>query len=382
MANYPKDGTIKPNFQDTCGTFHNQTIGINGGEVWGDVILNFKDDYHILSGDTRSVSAAGGWLQGVGLSHTSRMYGLGIDNVLSFDVILPDSKELVTADACTNPDLFWALRGGGGGTFGVVVHTEYKLLPKSKITTLRFWMYDDTEYNRDAVQLFLSYWARVTPILDRRVGGAWFRATNFEVYVVGDFDVATDLFFSEFTDWYDNEFIASGFNGTWRWREFESWYDYMGGEDPYEKEYVPTGQGRRASTRIIPHDMVVSDAPGVIEFLVDLHFEVFWGAYWLGGAVNDIPAGVHPVHPAMRTVIWAISTTSKTGERRLREYLPNNISGCSFNHQGMSEPGWRSSLWGDDNYKRLLGIKNRYDPNRRLNCWHCVGYQGLEYESS
>ena len=49
----------------------------------------------------------------------SRLRGLGIDNVLAYKVVLANGT-LVTADACTNSDLFWALRGGGGGTWGVV----------------------------------------------------------------------------------------------------------------------------------------------------------------------------------------------------------------------------------------------------------------------
>lgn len=381
MANYPKDGTIKTDFQDSCGTNIGETIGINGGEIWGDVVQNIQHDYHVLSGDTPSVSAAGGWLQGVGLSHTSRMYGLGIDNVVSFDVILPGTKQLVTADACTNSDLFWALRGGGGGTFGVVVHVEYKLLPKTEITIVEFEMHEDSEDDSRAVQLFLEYWARVTPTLDRRVGGAYFGPASFELYILGDANVAREVFTAEFNAWFVNEFRAAGFRGWWSIFDYDSWYDYMGGDDSYENDRVRSGHGRRASTRIVPHDMVVNDAAGIVDFLVDLHADVSWGAYWLGGGVNDVSAGETAVHPAMRSAIWAVSTTSTTGARRVREYLPNSISGCSFNHQGVSEPNWRSSLWGEANYRRLLGIKNRYDPKRRLNCWHCVGYQGSEYSS-
>ena len=53
--------------------------------------------------------------------------GLGADNVLSFDVVTPDGK-LRHASPCEEPDLFWALRGGGGGTFGVVVRATHKLI--------------------------------------------------------------------------------------------------------------------------------------------------------------------------------------------------------------------------------------------------------------
>jgi FAD/FMN-containing dehydrogenase len=76
--------------------------------------------------DSGDVSVAGGWAQGGGHSYLSGEYGLGADMVLEYKVI--DAKgDLVVANAVTNQDLFWALRGGGGGTFGVVVEATFKV---------------------------------------------------------------------------------------------------------------------------------------------------------------------------------------------------------------------------------------------------------------
>lgn len=55
----------------------------------------------------------------------SPVFGLGVDRVLQFRLITPDG-EIRIANACQNDDLFWALRGGGGGTFGVVLEVSYK----------------------------------------------------------------------------------------------------------------------------------------------------------------------------------------------------------------------------------------------------------------
>jgi len=51
--------------------------------------------------------------------------GLGVDRVLQFKVVTPDGIYR-TANACQNQDLFWALRGGGGSTFGVVLEATTK----------------------------------------------------------------------------------------------------------------------------------------------------------------------------------------------------------------------------------------------------------------
>ena len=71
------------------------------------------------------VAVAGGWAQGGGHSYLSSEFGLGADLVLEYKVVTADGN-LVVANAVSNPDLFWALRGGGGGTFGVVVEATFK----------------------------------------------------------------------------------------------------------------------------------------------------------------------------------------------------------------------------------------------------------------
>lgn len=63
--------------------------------------------------------------KGGGHSVLSPVYGLGVDRVLQYKIVTPDGQ-LRTANECQNSDLFWALRGGGGGTFGVVLEATHK----------------------------------------------------------------------------------------------------------------------------------------------------------------------------------------------------------------------------------------------------------------
>ena len=76
-------------------------------------------------GDTGSVGI-GGITTGGGIGYLVRKHGLTIDNLLAADVVTADG-ELVRADAEANPDLFWAIRGGGGN-FGVVTRFQYRLV--------------------------------------------------------------------------------------------------------------------------------------------------------------------------------------------------------------------------------------------------------------
>jgi FAD/FMN-containing dehydrogenase len=75
-------------------------------------------------GDTGTVGI-GGITTGGGIGYLVRKHGLTIDNLLAADIVTADG-ELLRVDAETNPDLFWAIRGGGGN-FGVVMRFQYRL---------------------------------------------------------------------------------------------------------------------------------------------------------------------------------------------------------------------------------------------------------------
>jgi FAD/FMN-containing dehydrogenase len=97
----------------------------------------------VLPGGARATVAAGGFVQGGGIGYLSRTLGLACDRVTSARVVLADGTA-VTASPGEHDDLYWAVRGGGGGNFGVV--TSFTMTP-AKLNLVRMaalsWDWDD-----------------------------------------------------------------------------------------------------------------------------------------------------------------------------------------------------------------------------------------------
>jgi FAD/FMN-containing dehydrogenase len=104
-----------------------RTILVGGGAVLGDIDHAAHAFGLAVPGGILSTTGVAGLTLGGGIGHLTRQCGLSIDNLLSVDVVLADGRFL-TANAKDNPDLFWAVRGGGGN-FGVVTSFLFKAHP-------------------------------------------------------------------------------------------------------------------------------------------------------------------------------------------------------------------------------------------------------------
>jgi hypothetical protein len=120
-----------------------ETARVAPGCTWGDVDHATHAFGMAIPSGVISTTGVAGLTLGGGIGHLSRRYGLTIDNLLSVDMLLADGS-FVTADAKENPDLFWAVRGGGGN-FGVVTSFLFRLHPVDTVYAgPTFWPLDQT----------------------------------------------------------------------------------------------------------------------------------------------------------------------------------------------------------------------------------------------
>ena len=101
--------------------------GATSGDLAGPANLH---GLALSTGDTHSVGM-GGLTTGGGVGFMVRKYGLAIDNLLAAQVVTA-AGEIVTASADEHPDLFWAIRGGGGN-FGIITEFTFRLAPVGQI---------------------------------------------------------------------------------------------------------------------------------------------------------------------------------------------------------------------------------------------------------
>jgi hypothetical protein len=119
-------------------------VRVGAGSTWGDVDHATHAFGLAVPSGIISTTGVGGLTLGGGIGHLTRQFGLTIDNLLAADVVLADGR-FVTASADEHPDLFWALRGGGGN-FGVVTSFLFQAHPVKIICAgPMLWTLDQAE---------------------------------------------------------------------------------------------------------------------------------------------------------------------------------------------------------------------------------------------
>jgi hypothetical protein len=197
----------------------------------------------------------------------------GVDNVIELNVVTSTGK-YITANSHKHADLFWALRGGGGGTYGIVTSVTYRTHPSVPLTGVFFSA--NTSNNATFKRLFTEF-VRIHPDLsDAGFSGyaATFSNALQVVYIAPNMSQiqanrTIDPFFA-FAKSLTSEGLDIELASTTPFESFYSWHTQL-----YSSDEQVGGITEMAS-RLIPRDVIESNHEGVADAFIGLS-----NAYWV-----------------------------------------------------------------------------------------------------
>lgn len=376
MKNITYDDAFSPLGAPANETYNAITLG--AGVQWHEAYDAANEHGALLVGGLvpgGSVGAAGGWLMGGGHSALSPSYGLGVDNVLQFSVVT-STGEFLTVSSYSHPDLFWALRGGGGGTFGVVTSATYRTHPSVPAATAILTA--NATDNAVLAKLLSEYIRRSPTWSDQGWGGygTVFDGTLEMLHVAPNVSLAAaNASYSSFFE-FAQSLVAEGLNlqttVTLSYPTYYDWYQTYYNTSEQDQE---TGTTVLLGSRLMTREVIESNYTTLGQWMVE---DFVWSQLVLiaGGAVNRTDPDAMGLNPAWRTalaeVLTAMSwpdtdnvTEIQSAKGTLKEMVSaldslNPGSGAYLNEDYL-EDNWQHTFFGS-HYPRLKAIKATYDP--------------------
>lgn len=340
--------------------------------------------YRVVGGFCPSVGLVGGYTQSGGYGPLSSAYGLGADNALEFEVVTVDGRHLV-ASRTENADLYWALSGGGGGNYAVVLSLTARIHADGQVAGASLSFNDDDDD---------KFWAGVAAFNARlveintipRLTVSWSISNAgfaIEVATLPDgrqSDMQTAL--QPFLDDLDRLNVTlSAFNVT-ELPGFYEHYNYYtfppevyGTNNSLAGRLIPASTARDNLTALVDAYRAIRNDPGYSNILIS------------GTSLNvshesvGNTAGSNAVLPAWRDALYTMNLAiifppdSSSDflvdvQAKLNEWqaLFNPLSpggGGYMNECTFDNPSWKEDYFGV-NYERLLNIKETWDPNFAL----------------
>lgn len=368
-----------------------------------------------------SVAPAGGYGQTAGHSPISTIYGLCADQFLEFKVVTPDGQ-LRVANKAANPDLFWALRGGGGSTFGVVVEATMKAHPDIPVTYTT-WQINTTKENGDGMwDAYAELHHHFTDFVDNKsMSGFYYIYPN---RMTGGFlhlgqgagktkaEAIWAPLIKKLTSYPDLNLTKLVYD---EYPTFKAYFDARFGAIDKEakpgeaKPKMPWDEARRMiddqlEKRHDPGEHMTEPVPAAMAILDSRllgakHFEhknltqilkaaapfalggqqaILQGHLVSGGKAwkPDDDTAVLPAWRSTYVHLIGYNVPGKVSVDSLRTLAPE--TGAYANEAFAHQPDWKNAMWGK-NYPKLSELKTKYDPQGLL--WVTPGINADEYEA-
>lgn len=353
-------------------------------------------------------------MQGGGHSPATHDFGLGADQVLEAQVVLASGKT-VTVSACENSDLFFAIRGGGPSSYGIVVETVVKAHPTNKIAAQIFGFaplnQNDTPAFMDAVSIihqaypnlsdsgFSGYgsWSLYspTPLVGNYSTGFIHTIANF-----GKTAAQAEALFAS-TAAQLKKYNGTSLYMTTKYLAFPNYVDYY---NTLSGIVTPVGQVAALGSRFLSREALTSNVTALNTMLQTIagtpeqaasNNIVFVGGGQVFADAADPNSGVNPawrktyVHNIVArgwaprssdaTIQGVYNDITNVKTQAMKDLAPD--TGCYMNEADRFDPDYLEDFYGAHS-GRLREIKWKYDPSGVFYCPTCVGSEFWDVQDS
>jgi FAD/FMN-containing dehydrogenase len=335
----------------------------------------------VVGGLCPSVGLAGAYVQGGGHGPLSATYGLAADNVLEFEVVTTGGEHLV-ASPTQHRDLYWALSGGGDGTYGVVISVTVKAHPDGIVAGCSLTL-NAPDLDPEAFWSAVSLWYKHVLVLNEVQGLSvnWgvsaAQLTVRQAALTGG--TATDI--AGIMAPFIQELKSAGLQYIFETTEHRGFYEYYKHYNAAEYPTNATVGSRLIQRSTVQDDSRLQDFIAVVRSIAgqkNLAVQVNGQAANVSHSRAGNTPGSNAVLPAWRDslfhMIIAVSFNAAASNEEL-QYIQERLnnwqdqvkgvdpdnSGAYMNEATYDNPDWKKDYYGA-NYGALLVIKEKYDP--------------------
>ena len=331
-------------------------VVVESGANLGQIYKIVSQGGHAFAGGSCPTVGIGGHATGGGIGYMVRQLGMAMDNILWLEVIGPTGN-LIRASADENSELFWALRGGGQGSFGIISRMGFRTHKMPKV--LRY-SWEATLPMKKAVE-FLWNWQNLVIQAPKSLSYCILSARKNGDSMDLQFSGIATLRLEELNQFFQNLLRPAKLKV--REMTFAQAFEDFKDSDDYEKPYAKQKS-----------DMVKKNISreGLEQICNEISENIGIEINALGGAMNDLNAN-ETAFPYRADTLFLIEwdtywERAEDSASRLKEMdvfyqsiRPYMSSSCYLNYID-SQPDWVQKYWGA-NANRLVQLKQKYDPD-------------------
>lgn len=357
--------------------------GVQGFEAYS---AADKINFAVVGGECPTVGLAGGYTQGGGHSALASKYGLAADQTLEWEVV--DSRgRFLRASRTENPDLYWALSGGGGGTYGVVWSLTSKAHKDIPVSAANLTFTNEGISPERFYAAIGAYHESLASIVDAGIMSlSIFTNTSFTISPMTAPGISKAQL-AHLLRPYLTKLEDLGIKYSMGLQQFSGYLAQ------FTAMQVPISVGTaQYGGRLIPRSVVENNNSNLTAALRSIVEDSDGNViYVIGLNVSKSVAGevYNAVLPAWRDALLDVVVTTPWNftaprsamvalQRRMTQaYIPALAAltpggGCYLNEGDFLEPNWQESFYGT-NYARLRAIKKNLDPDDVLYAPTAVG---------